>query len=86
MALKKLPLLEGSHVRVHSDNSTAVNCINRQGSARSRPLNSWVLSILHLLKKRGVAVSVFHIAGVSNVLADSLSRPDPVATEWTLDI
>ena len=85
LALKRLPLTVGSHVRIHSDNSTAVNCLNRQGSTRSKPLNSWVLSILHLLNNKNLAISVFHIAGVSNVLADSLSRPDPVSSEWTLD-
>ena len=85
LALRRLPLQRGSHIRVHCDNTTAVNCLNRQGSARSKPLNSWVISILQLLQKRDLAITVFHVAGVQNVLADSLSRPNPVSSEWALD-
>ena len=77
--------MAGSHVRIHCDNATAVNCLNRQGSARSKPLNSWVLSILHQLKKKDIAISVFHVAGVQNVIADRLSRSGPSPSEWTLD-
>ena len=85
LALKRLPLHPGSHVRVHSDNTTVVNCINRQGSARSRVLNSWVLSILTLLQKKRLAISLFHVAGVSNLIADNLSRQGPSPSEWSLD-
>ena len=85
LALRKFRIPVGSHVAVHCDNTTAVNCINRGGSARSPPLNSWILSILTLLKKKGLFISAFHIAGVRNVIADSLSRSAPVSTEWELD-
>ena len=84
IALRRLPIPRHVHIRIHSDNLTAVNCLNRLGSARLRPLNSWVLSILHLVSAREWAVSVFHIAGVRNVVADSLSRIAPVSMEWSL--
>ena len=85
LALRKLPIPHHSHVRVHSDNSTVVCCLNRMGSARSRPLNSWVISILQLLEKRRLFLSAFHISGVRNVIADGLSRSLPISTEWMLD-
>ena len=85
LALRKLRVPRGSHIALHCDNSTAVNCLNRQGSSRSRPINSWVISILVLLKRRDLHLTAFHIAGVQNVVADALSRTNPIATEWELD-
>ena len=77
-ALKRLPIPRGVHLRLHSDNATAVACLNRSGSARSRPLNSWTLSILHQLEKKGLFLTAFHIAGVRNIIADGLSRSTPL--------
>ena len=85
LALKNLPIKENSHVAVHSDNSTVVNCLNRRGSARSRPLNAWVLSIFILAERKKIVISAFHIQGVKNVIADALSRTAPISTEWQLD-
>ena len=73
------------HVCIRCDNTTAVNCLNRQRSARSKPLNSWGVSILHQLKRKDIAISVFHGAGVQNVIADRMSRVGPSSSEWTLD-
>ena len=53
LAIKKFRLLRGTHVRLHSDNTTIVYCLNRGNSARSRPLNSWVLSIQLSLREQG---------------------------------
>ena len=85
LAIKNLPIPADTHIRLHSDNSTVVNCLNRMGSARSVPLNSWIISILRMLQVRKLVVSAFHIAGVRNVIADGLSRSRPLASEWTLD-
>lgn len=85
IALKRLHLPLNSHFRLHSDNATVVACLNRKGSARSRPLNSWTISILSLLQRHNWDLSVFHIAGVRNILADALSRRAPVSSEWSLD-
>ena len=85
IALKAIHLPPGTHVRVHSDNLTAVNCLCRQGSARSPPLNSWVRSILHLVSERGLFLTTTYIKGVHNVIADSLSRDSPLPSEWRLD-
>ena len=85
LALKRLVIPSHSHVRLHSDNSTVVACLNRHGSAKSIPLNSWTLSILRIMSRKNLSLTAFHIAGVRNVLADALSRSTPVASEWMLD-
>ena len=72
-------------LRLHSDNMTVVNCLNRLGSARSKPLNDWVVSILSTLRKKDLFLTTCHIAGVRNVIADGLSRSKPLSSEWTLD-
>ena len=85
LALRKLSFPPDTHIRLHSDNMTVVNCLNRGGSARSLPLNSWVLSILHQLARHHLHLTACHIAGVRNVVADGLSRNSPLPSEWSLD-
>ena len=85
LALRSFKIKKGTHVGLHSDNTTVVNCLNRLGSARSKPLNSWVLSTLILLRRKGIYLTAFHIQGVRNVVADALSRKCPINTEWELD-
>lgn len=72
-------------VRIHGDNSTTVHCIKRRGSVRSPTLNGWILSLNLLLRKKGVLLSTFHIAGVRNVIADALSRVKAMNSEYSLD-
>ena len=86
LAIKRLRFPPLCHIRLHSDNMTAVNCLNRCGSARSFPLNSWIVSILRLLSRRSLHLTACHIAGVKNVVADGLSRNVPLSSEWSLDV
>ena len=85
LAIKRLWFPRGVHLRLHSDNMTVVNCLSRGGSARSVPLNRWIISILHLLQQRQLVLTACHIAGVRNVIADGLSRNSPLPSEWSLD-
>ena len=85
LALRHLHLPKGTHLRLHSDNSTVVHCLNRKGSARSHILNSWVMTIQVFLERNNLFLSAFHVAGVSNVIADGLSRRTALASEWALD-
>ena len=67
------------------DNSTVVQCIKRNGSAHSQPINTMTLRVRQLLVSRGWSVEVSHVKGNMNVLADALSRRVPISTEWSLD-
>ena len=72
-------------VRIHSDNASAVHFLRRRRVARSRVLNSWVMSIGVFLGK-GLFLSAFFVAGVLNFVAESLSRKNFLCIEWMLDM
>ena len=77
--------VENSTVRVHSDNRTTVACLRRQGSLRSRILNSITAKILTWSAERNITIIPVHIQGYRNVEADALSRKDVTHTsEWSL--
>ena len=63
----------GLHVRVHSDNSATVASLNK-GTSRSGGLLALVQEIFWLSVRYGFKLSAAHIPGVSNVLADRISR------------
>ena len=74
-----------SHVRVLSDNMTAVACLNHQGSAHFPLLHEQVFQIWEICAAFQIQLSVEFLPGWLNVRADSLSRTKPVQTEWSLD-
>ena len=84
LTLKRLHYHRGSHIRIFMDKQTVVLCLRRGGS-RSPSLNAVVLAITKLLTRRGWFLTAVHLAGVRNVLADSLSRDLPQESEWSLD-
>ena len=77
--------VENLTVRVHSDNSTTVACLRRQGSLKSRTLNKLTGQIVQWTAAHNVTLIPTHIQGYRNVEADALSRKDLThASEWTL--
>ena len=73
----------GSHVRLRSDNATAVACINRCGSMRPT-LQALTEQIFEWAASRGISLSAAHVQGVSNVTADKESRISKMDSEWML--
>ena len=68
-----------------SDNTTVVAYINHQGGTTSSSLSLMAENLLLHWHQQGLLLSARHLAGVSNVLADFLSRQGTVVhTEWTL--
>jgi len=81
-----LPALRGATVEVFSDNTTTVAYINKEGGTHSRQLCLLALKLLDWCQHQGISLVASHIAGVSNVLADALSRGDHHhPTEWMLN-
>ncbi|KAK7105998.1 hypothetical protein V1264_017305 [Littorina saxatilis] len=80
-----LPFLRGEHVLVHSDNTTVVAYLNKQGGSRSLPLSHRACEMLVWCHKHGMVLSAKYLPGKLNVLADSLSRSFKVMhSEWTI--
>ena len=73
----------GQHIRVVSDNTTAVSYINGIES-KSLPSDSITGTIWSWAINRGNWLPAAHIPGTSNVSADDLSRNFKADTEWAL--
>ena len=77
--------VENRTVRIHSDNSTTVACLRRQGSLKSRVLNKLTAKLVSWAAANMVTIIPVHIQGYRNVEADALSRKDIThASEWSL--
>ena len=72
-----------SHIRIRSDNTTAVACVNRCGSVREALLDVTV-DIFDWADSHRAYLSAAHIRGIHNVEADGLSRIDNLDTEWCI--
>ena len=83
-----LALLENernTHVRIMSDNTTTVSCINSMGSNKGDHLNNLCKDIWLWCIEREIWISAAHVAGKENIEADKLSRCLHVDMEWKLD-
>ncbi|XP_073409036.1 uncharacterized protein [Dendrobates tinctorius] len=77
-------LLAASHIRIQSDNATAVAYVNHQGGTRSAQAMREVAHILRWAEDTRSVLSAVHIPGVENWEADFLSRQGMDSGEWSL--
>ncbi len=88
LALKALlpNFLDHRVIQVVSDNTTVVWYINKQGGTKSRLLMRMTWELLLWCETQNIQTQAKHIAGILNVIADTLSRKNQVLhTEWILD-
>ncbi|MGL5405375.1 MAG: reverse transcriptase domain-containing protein [Propionibacteriaceae bacterium] len=79
-------LVEGRVVAVHSDNSTALSYVRKQGGTQSFSLYEVAKDLLLWSNEAKVQLVPRFVPGKMNVLADELSRQQQVLPlEWTLD-
>ena len=83
--LKSLVHVTNTHVKVLSDNTTAVCTINRMGTCHSNPCNAVVQLIWQWAISKNIWPSATHIPGVENILADQESRLHAKRLEWKLN-
>ena len=72
------------HVRIMSDNATAISYVNKQGGTHSVMCNDIAVEIWEIYIGQGVHTSAAHIPAVHNILADKASRHFEDASEWML--
>ena len=77
--------IKDSHVKILSDNTTAVFAINNMGTSHSSNCNKIAFEIWDLARKQNLWLSASHIPGKENKLADIESRKQEKSTEWKLD-
>lgn len=84
-ALKKLCLgSKDIHIRIQSDNTTAVAYVNNMGGSHSMQSNLVAKAIWLWAIERNIWISAAFLPGKDNVVADKLSRPQKHHTEWML--
>ena len=72
-------------VAVFTDNVAAFYACYKQGSIRAPLMHRIYGDILKIVQRKGLFLLPRRIPGIRNVLADALSRPGPISTEWELD-
>ncbi|KAK4321821.1 hypothetical protein Pmani_007448 [Petrolisthes manimaculis] len=72
-----------THIRIRSDNTTAIACLDRCGSIKVN-LNSLTEQIFAWAQLRLITLSAEFIKGLDNVEADAESRIRNIDTEWML--
>ena len=77
--------LSQSHVKVFSDNTTAVGAINKMGSSRSLDCHEVVRDIWEFCRSKSIWITCAHIPRIENVEADKASRKQYCDAEWMLN-
>ena len=75
----------GTGIGVLTDSTTALAYVSHMGGTRSRECNRAALELWHWCEQRGIWLTVNHIPGVENVVADYESRNFTENTEWKLN-
>ena len=78
--------LEGKHIRVRIDNTTAVAYVNKLGGVKSIECHRIVKRIWLWAIDKGFILSAEFLPGSKNVLADRASRIFDENTEWSLKV
>ena len=74
----------GGHVRIMTDNTTALTSVNKQGSTRSQMQNNITRRIWDLALEKKFWIPAAHVPGKENIEADEASRIFKDRTEWSL--
>ena len=73
------------HIQLSIDNTTAVAYIAHMGGSKSQDCNELAKQLWKWCIARNIWVSVVHLPGVQNIVADRKSRVFEDQTEWMLD-
>ncbi|GFN81550.1 reverse transcriptase [Plakobranchus ocellatus] len=76
---------QNKHVRVMSDNNTAVACINHMGTNHSVENNEETWKLWTWCIDQKIWISAAHVPGKHNVVADRESRHRNLDSEWQLN-
>ena len=78
--------LHHKHILLFVDNTTAMRCIIKGGSTKSRPCNEVTEQIHQLCTKRGITLSVNYCPSAENTDVDEASRAFTSSGEWSLAV
>ena len=72
------------HIRIMSDNTSAIAYVNKQGGTKCMAQNKLATEIWEYCRQNDIYISAAHIPGKHNVLADEASRQFFDAAEWSI--
>ena len=75
---------ENEHIRIMTDSKTALSCINKFGTTKSKRRNGIVRKIWDYARGKNLWISACFVPGKENKEADEASREFDDTTEWTL--
>ena len=84
LVLKSFVKTSHKHIKIMSDNTTAIYCINKMGTSHSMECHYEVLKIWEWVIIDKNHLSAAHIPGKLNTVADKVSRSNHIDTEWML--
>ena len=84
LALKSLVFEKGKHVKVYTDNTTALAYVKNMGGVRSQPCNEIAQMIWEWSEAKAIWLTIAHIPGSQNTLADFMSRNFSDNIEWEI--
>ena len=85
-ALKSFVKTSHKHIKIISDNTTAIHYINKMGASHSMECHHQVLKIWEWAIIHKNHLSAAHILGKLNTVSDKKSRSNHVDTEWMLQV
>ncbi len=74
-----------AHIKIMSDNTTAIAYVNNMDSIKSFECNNLAKSIWNWCKPRSIWITAAFIPGLENIEADTASRKFKEANEWMLN-
>ena len=75
----------GLHIRVLSDNTTAISVLNKMGTVRSQQWNLIAQTVWQFCRDNKIWITCAHIPGKLNTEADTESRKEYKQAEWMLN-
>ena len=85
LGLECFEKIRQQHVKLMVDNMTAVTILNNMGTSHSWELNELNKEIWSWCIHRGIWLTLAHIPGKTNIVADRESRQHRRELEWTLN-
>ena len=85
LGLQSLCIVQDVHIRIMTDNTTALAYVKHQGGVKSQECHRIAKQIWIWAENRRIWLSAAHIPGVDNVLADYKSRNFEDNLEWELN-
>ena len=84
-AIKSFCKQDSLHVKIFTDNTTALAYVKHMGGVRSSTCNNIAQQIWNFCESHSIWITIAHIPGVDNVKADYKSRNFSDNVEWSLN-